>query len=74
MVEATVAACEAPVCLDDSREMERPIAEHSWNRKLDTSGSINRPGKKSISSKPRTQREVTANLPANLLDVCKRHG
>ncbi len=49
LVEATVAACEAPICLDDAREMERPIAEHSWNRELDTSGSINRPGKKSIS-------------------------
>jgi hypothetical protein len=49
LVEATVAAFEPPICLDDSREMERPIAEHSWNRELNASGSINRPAKKSIS-------------------------
>ncbi len=49
LVEATVAAFEAPICLDDPREMERSIAEHSWNRELDTSGSINCPGKQSIS-------------------------
>ena len=49
LVEATVAACEATICLDDSSEMEWSIAEHSWNRELDAMGSINRPGKKSIS-------------------------
>ena len=74
LVEATVAAFEATICLDDSREMERPIAGHSWNRELDAPGSINRPGKKSLSYKPRTQPEVTTNLATILLDVCKRHG
>ena len=49
LVEATVAAIEATICLDDSSEMERSIAEHSWNRELDAMGSINRPGKRSIS-------------------------
>jgi hypothetical protein len=49
LVEATVAAFEASICLGDSREMERPIAEHSWNRELDASSSINGPGEKSIS-------------------------
>ena len=49
LVEATVAAIEATICLDDSREMERTIAEHTWNRELDALGSINRPGKKSSS-------------------------
>ena len=49
LVEATVAAFEASICLGDSRELERRIAEHTWNHELDTSGSINRPGKKSIS-------------------------
>ena len=49
LVEATVIAFEAPIYLDDAREMERSIAECSWNRELDALGSINRPGKKSIS-------------------------
>lgn len=48
-VEATVATFEATICLDDAREMQRSIAEHSWNGELDASGSINCPGKKSIS-------------------------
>ena len=74
LVEATVVPFEAPICLDASREMEWPIAEHSWNRELDASGSINRPAKKSISQKPRAQREVATHLPAILLDVRKRHG
>ena len=40
LVEATVAAFEATICLDVSRELERPIAEHSWNRELDASGGV----------------------------------
>ena len=74
LVEATVAAFEATICLDVSREIERAIAGHSWNRELDAPGGINRAGKKSISKQPRAQREVTAHLPAILLDVYKRHG
>ncbi len=74
LVQATVVAFEATICLGDSGEMKRPIAEHSWNRELDAASSINRPAKRSISEKPRTQHELTANLPAILLDVDKRHG
>ncbi len=74
LVEATVVTCEATICLDDASEIERSIAGHAWNRELDALGSINRPGKKSISYKPRTQREVAAQLSTILLNVCKRHG
>jgi len=49
LVEATVAAFEAPICLDDPRKMERPITEHSRDRELDAPGNINCPGKLSIS-------------------------
>ncbi len=49
LVEATVAAFEATIRLDDSRELERRIAVHSWNSELDVPGSIYRPGKKSSS-------------------------
>ena len=74
LVQATVAAFEAPICLGDSREMQCSVAEHSWNCELDALGAIDCPGKRSISEKPRTQHELTADLPAVLLDVGKRHG
>jgi len=74
LVEATVAAFEATIRLDDSREMERSMAEHSWKRELHALGSINRPSKKSISYKLRNEREVAAHLPAILLHADKQHG